>query len=78
MIAEGRLQGSIDQSKSLLNFLGMALFDFYLSDLVDNSVLNQWDTHIDIACTSVNSVVDKLQSLYPDWMVKQFWILFNQ
>lgn len=60
MIAEGRLQGSIDQSKSLLYFF------------VDNSVLTQWDTHIDIACNSVNAVVDKLGALYPDWLAKQF------
>lgn len=72
MIAEGRLRGIIDQSKSLLYFLGMPLSQDDLTPSVDNSVLTQWDTHIDIACNSVNSVVDKLGLLYPDWMAKQF------
>jgi hypothetical protein len=73
MIAEGRLKGSIDQSKSLLHFLGKQTSDCsILTFLVDNSVLTQWDTHIDLACNSVNSVVDKLTTLYPAWMVKQF------
>jgi len=60
MIAEGRLQGSIDQNKSLLYFS------------VNASVLSQWDTHIDIACNSVNAVVDKLAGLHPEWTAKQF------
>jgi len=60
MIAEGRLQGLIDQNNSLLHFS------------VNDSVLPQWDTHIDIACNSVNAVVDRLSSLHPAWMAKQY------
>eukprot|EP01126_Amoeba_proteus_P063992 TRINITY_DN889_c0_g1_i1.p1 TRINITY_DN889_c0_g1~~TRINITY_DN889_c0_g1_i1.p1 ORF type:complete len:411 (+),score=87.47 TRINITY_DN889_c0_g1_i1:76-1308(+) len=61
MIAEGRLQGSIDQGGSLLIFTS-----------AEANVLTQWDSHIETACNSVNSIVDKLTCRYPDWMAKQF------
>eukprot|EP01126_Amoeba_proteus_P063996 TRINITY_DN889_c0_g2_i10.p1 TRINITY_DN889_c0_g2~~TRINITY_DN889_c0_g2_i10.p1 ORF type:complete len:212 (-),score=43.86 TRINITY_DN889_c0_g2_i10:184-819(-) len=61
MIAEGRLQGSIDQGGSLLIFTS-----------AEANVLTQWDSHIETACNSVNSIVDKLSCRYPDWMAKQF------
>jgi len=54
MIAQGRLVGSIDQSKVLLHFQS-------------DNVLQNWDNHIEIACNSLNSVVESLTFKYPEW-----------
>jgi len=54
MIAQGRLVGTIDQSKVLLHFQS-------------ENVLQNWDNHIEIACNSLNSVVDSLSIKYPEW-----------
>jgi len=59
MISEGRLQGEIDQSKSLLHFHV-------------TPALTEWDTHIEITCSAVNSVVDKISALHPEWVSNHF------
>jgi len=61
MISAGRLKGTIDQNKGTLQFLP---FDY--------NELSAWDTHVGIACNSVNRIFDRLVELHPQWVEKQF------
>lgn len=61
MITDGRLKGTIDQNKGTLQFLPHGY-----------SELSAWDTHVGIACSSVNTIFDQLTALYPEWVEKQF------
>jgi len=61
MITDGRLKGTIDQNKGTLQFLPHGY-----------SELSAWDTHVGIACSSVNTIFDQLTTLYPEWIEKQF------
>ena len=56
MIIEGRLNGSLDQIKGVINFV---------SDVSD---LNIWDGHITSACDAVNNILDTLSSKYPKFV----------
>jgi len=56
MIIEGRLNGSLDQIKSVINFV---------SNVSD---LNIWDGHITSACDAVNNILDTLSSKYPKYV----------
>jgi len=61
MITERRLKGTIDQNKGTLQFLPH-----------NYSELSAWDTHVGIACSSVNEIFDRLTVLHPEWVEKQF------
>jgi COP9 signalosome complex subunit 4 len=58
MIAQGRLTGKIDQSKSLLHF-------------VSAHVLQNWDANIESVCNSVNEIFDKITINHPVWVSQQ-------
>jgi len=61
MVSDGRLKATIDQNKRTLQFLP---FDY--------NELSAWDTHVGIACNSVNHIFDRLVELHPEWVEKQF------
>jgi len=61
MVSAGRLKATIDQNKGTLQFLP---FDY--------NELSAWDTHVGIACASVNRIFDRLTELHPQWVEKQF------
>ena len=56
MIQEGRVQGSIDQIDSFVDF-----------EQKDSSSLYKWDMEIFSLCSSVNSVVNQIISTYPSY-----------
>jgi len=56
MIIEGRLNGTLDQIKGVINFVGNV------------SDLNIWDSHITSACDAVNNILDVLSSKYPKFV----------
>jgi len=56
MIIEGRLNGTLDQIKGVINFV---------SNVSD---LNIWDSHIASACDSVNNILDVISSKYPKFI----------
>lgn len=83
MITDGRLKGTIDQNKGTLQFLPRTCqlpfpshpkfcFSYSLVFLDGYSELSAWDTHVGIACSSVNTIFDQLTALYPEWVEKQF------
>jgi len=57
MIIEGRLNGSLDQIKGVINFV---------SNVSD---LNIWDGHITSACDAVNNILDTISSKYPKYVL---------
>jgi len=56
MIIEGRLNGTLDQIKGIINFVGNV------------SDLNIWDGHITSACDAVNNILDVISSKYPKFI----------
>jgi len=56
MIIEGRLNGTLDQIKGVINFVGNV------------SDLNIWDGHITSACDAVNNILDVISSKYPKFI----------
>ena len=56
MIVEDRLRGKIDQIEKLLHF----------QTNVDAHQV--WDSHIEAACSTVNSVIDVLSAKYPQFV----------
>jgi len=57
MIIEGRLNGSLDQIKGVINFV---------SNVSD---LNIWDGHITSACDAVNNILETISSKYPKYVL---------
>eukprot|EP01123_Difflugia_compressa_P010954 TRINITY_DN4156_c0_g1_i1.p1 TRINITY_DN4156_c0_g1~~TRINITY_DN4156_c0_g1_i1.p1 ORF type:complete len:392 (+),score=83.88 TRINITY_DN4156_c0_g1_i1:67-1242(+) len=57
MISEDRLVGSINQTSKLL----------YFKKPGSSSSLNEWDQHIEHACSSVNSILEKITKKYPNF-----------
>ena len=57
MITEGRMQGHIDQIDSTVHF-------------ESRNVLQTWDDQIQKLCFQVNSVIDKIAAVEPDWLAK--------
>merc|ERR1712002_832806 len=57
MISEGRMQGHIDQIDSTVHF-------------ESRQVLQTWDDQIQSLCFQVNSIIDKIQVVEPEWLAK--------
>ena len=57
MISEGRMQGHIDQIDSTVHF-------------ESRQVLETWDNQIENLCFQVNSIIDKIAVVEPDWLAK--------
>ena len=57
MISEGRMQGHIDQIDSTVHF-------------ESRQVLQTWDDQIQSLCFQVNSIIDKISTVEPDWLAK--------
>merc|ERR1711962_1543663 len=57
MISEGRMQGHIDQIDSTVHF-------------ERRQMLDNWDKQIQSLCHQVNSVIDKIQVVEPEWLAK--------
>jgi len=57
MISEERMQGHIDQIDSTVHF-------------ESRQVLQTWDDQIQSLCFQVNSIIDKIQVVEPEWLAK--------
>lgn len=57
MISEGRLSGFVDQIESVLHFQA-------------SEQLAQWDRRIESFCVQVNQILDKIQTVHPEWCEK--------
>jgi len=57
MIVEGRMKGSIDQIKKLIQFEH------------EGDALTQWDSHIESACSAVNSIIESISSKHPQFVL---------
>ena len=57
MISEGRMQGRIDQIDSTVHF-------------ESRQVLQTWDDQIQSLCFQVNSIIDKISVVEPEWLTK--------
>merc|ERR1712142_1021903 len=57
MISEGRMQGHIDQIDSTVHF-------------ESRQVLETWDNQIENLCFQVNSIIDKIAVVEPEWLAK--------
>jgi len=57
MISEGRMQGHIDQIDSTVHF-------------ESRQVLETWDNQIENLCFQVNSIIDKIGLVEPEWLAK--------
>jgi len=57
MISEERMQGHIDQIDSTVHF-------------ESRQVLQTWDDQIQSLCFQVNSIIDKIQVVQPEWLAK--------
>ena len=57
MISEGRMQGHIDQIDSTVHF-------------ESRQVLETWDNQIESLCFQVNSIIDKIAVVEPEWLAK--------
>jgi len=57
MIAEGRMNGSIDQIKEIVHF-------------DSRDILPTWDSQIQSLCYQVNAVVEKISTVAPEWMTQ--------
>jgi len=61
MIAEERLVGSINQTEKLL----------YFKSPGGVNEITTWDEHIEQACSSVTSILERIQKKYPEFLKKQ-------
>ncbi|KAL3273178.1 hypothetical protein HHI36_014632 [Cryptolaemus montrouzieri] len=57
MITEGRMNGYIDQIDSTVHF-------------ETRETLPQWDKQIQSLCYQVNSIIESISKLHPEWMIK--------
>lgn len=57
MISEGRMHGNINQIDSIVHF-------------GSRDVLDTWDRQIQSLCFEVNSIIDKIAVVEPDWLAK--------
>jgi len=57
MISEGRMSGHIDQIDTTVHF-------------ESRQVLESWDNQIESLCFQVNSVIDKIALVEPEWLAK--------
>lgn len=55
MIAESRLQGTIDQLARLIHF-------------AETDALQRWDARIEATCSAVNSIVDRISFAHPQFV----------
>lgn len=78
MISEGRLSGFVDQIESVLHFQGekrlkrksVYSFCFVFFCCSASEQLAQWDRRIESFCVQVNQILDKIQTVHPDWCAK--------
>jgi len=57
MITQDRLAGTIDQMKQLLYFKAE-----------NANTIEDWDSHIEHVCSSVNALIDQISAKHPQWI----------
>ena len=57
MISEERMQGHVDQIDSTVHF-------------ESRQILQTWDDQIQSLCFQVNTIIDKISAVEPEWLAK--------
>ena len=76
MITQDRLAGTIDQMKQLLYFkagtcnisFSALLHSSPFSFSENANTIEDWDSHIEHVCSSVNALIDQISAKHPQWI----------